>query len=82
MVTIGVDAHKRTHTLVAVDEVGRKLAELTVEATTREHLRVLEWAGQLPGGRRWAIEDCRLVSRRLERTCSAPGSGSRGCRRS
>jgi transposase len=73
MVTIGVDAHKRTHTLVAVDEVGRKLAELTVEATTREHLRVLEWAGQLPGGRRWAIEDCRLVSRRLERDLLGAG---------
>ncbi len=25
MVIVGVDAHKRTHTLVAVDEVGRKL---------------------------------------------------------
>ena len=27
MVVVGVDAHKRTHTLVAVDQVGRKLAE-------------------------------------------------------
>lgn len=67
MVTIGVDAHKRTHTLVAVDEVGRKLAELTIAATSREHLKVLEWAAKLPGERRFAIEDCRLVSRRLER---------------
>ncbi len=26
MLTIGVDAHKRTHTAVAVDEVGREVA--------------------------------------------------------
>ena len=73
MVTIGVDAHKRTHTLVAVDEVGRKLAELTIAAISREHLKVLEWAAKLPGQRRWAVEDCRGVSRRLERDLLAAG---------
>jgi len=25
MVVLGIDAHKRTHTVVAVDEVGRRL---------------------------------------------------------
>jgi transposase len=34
-VVIGVDAHKRSHTLVAVDGVGRKLAERTVGTTAR-----------------------------------------------
>ena len=29
MVIVGADAHKRTHTFVAVDELGRKLAEKT-----------------------------------------------------
>ena len=29
MVILGADAHKRSHTFVAVDEVGRKLAERT-----------------------------------------------------
>jgi hypothetical protein len=33
VVIVGVDAHKRTHTLVAVDDLGRKLAERTVAAT-------------------------------------------------
>ena len=33
-VVIGVDAHKKTHTLVALDGNGRKLAEKTVEAPT------------------------------------------------
>jgi hypothetical protein len=41
MVVVGVDAHKRTHTLVAIDEVGRKLAEKTVASTTTNR-RVVE----------------------------------------
>lgn len=45
-VVIGVDAHKRSHTLVAVDEIGRKIAERTVGTTSEHHLQVLEWAGQ------------------------------------
>ena len=35
MVVVGADVHKRTHTFVAVDEVGRKLGEKTVEADQR-----------------------------------------------
>ena len=30
MVVVGADVHKRTHTFVAVDEVGRKLGEKVV----------------------------------------------------
>jgi hypothetical protein len=32
MVVVGADVHKRTHTFVAVDEVGRQLGSLTVSA--------------------------------------------------
>jgi hypothetical protein len=32
MVTVGGDCHKRTHTLVAVDENGRELGTMTVAA--------------------------------------------------
>src|SRR6266542_4182023 len=56
LVVIGVDAHKRTHTMVATDGVGRRLAETTVEATSDGHLRALEWA----------VEDCRHLTRTLE----------------
>ena len=38
-VVIGVDAHKRSHTLVAVDQVGRKLGERAVPATRRSWRR-------------------------------------------
>ena len=41
MVVVGVDAHKRTHTLVAVDQVGRKLAERTVATTSDGHLQAV-----------------------------------------
>lgn len=36
MVMIGTDFHKRTHTAVALDEVGRRLAEKTVPAVLAE----------------------------------------------
>jgi transposase len=65
LVVIGVDAHKRTHTAVATDAVGRRLAETTVEATTEGHLLALEWASRWPV-RKWAVEDCRHLTRTLE----------------
>ena len=65
MVVIGVDAHKRSHTLVAADEAGRKLAEKTVPATPDGHLAVVAWAAKWPE-RTFALEDCRHLTRRLE----------------
>jgi transposase len=68
MVVIGVDVHKATHTLVAVDPVGSKLGELTVRATTAGHIKALDWARGLHGSNVvWGIEDCRQLSLRLER---------------
>lgn len=71
-VVIGVDAHKRSHTLVAVDQIGRKLGERTAATTSEDHLGILEWAAQWPGVR-FAVEDCRHVTRRLERDLLAAG---------
>lgn len=65
MVIIGADLHKRSHTLVAVDETGRRLAEKTSPATPAGHLELLTWAARFPD-RRFALEDCRHLSRRLE----------------
>jgi transposase len=64
-VIIGVDAHKRTHTLVAVDEAGRELDEKTVAATPDGHLDAVAWAARWPE-RLFALEDCRHLTRRLE----------------
>src|SRR6185503_17454873 len=69
MVVLGVDPHKQTYTVVAVDQTGRQLAQLTVSARTDGQLRLLGWARQLPlgqgGERRWAVEDGRQVAGRL-----------------
>jgi transposase len=75
MVVIGVDAHKRTHTLVAVDEAGRRLAEKTVAATPDGHLEAVEWAARWPE-RIFALEDCRHLTRRLEVDLLRPGEAA------
>ena len=66
MVTLGVDAHKRTHTVVAVDDNGRQLGQRTVAATSAGHLEALRWAEQWTE-RRWAIEHCRHLTLTLTR---------------
>jgi transposase len=68
MVVLGVDPHKQTYTVVAVDQAGRQLAQLTVSARTDGQLRLLGWARRLPvegGERRWAVEDGRQVAGKL-----------------
>lgn len=68
MVVVGADVHKRTHTFVAADEVGRKLGEKVVDATTAGHRQAVRWARREFGvDLVWAIEDCRHLSARLER---------------
>jgi transposase len=67
MVTLGIDAHKRTHTVVAVDDAGRQLGQrTTVSTTTEAHLELVRWADGFGAERVWAVEDCRHLSRRLE----------------
>lgn len=75
--TIGTDSHKATHTFVALDDIGRKVAETTLAATTEGHLRLLVWAAQLqpdaPADAVFALEDCRHLTRRLESDLLAAG---------
>src|ERR1700688_3991735 len=72
MVVLGIDAHKRTHTAVAVDEHGKRLGSTTVSATSAGNLELVRWAGQF-GEHTFAVEDCRHLSRRLERDLLAAG---------
>jgi transposase len=74
MVVVGADVHKRTHTFVAVDEVGRKLAEKVVAATSAGHAEAVMWVRERFGAEVvWAIEDCRHLSARLERDLLTAG---------
>jgi transposase len=74
LVIVGIDAHKRTHTAVAIDEAGRKLGEKTTRMTTTEaNLELVRWADGFGPRRRFAVEDCRHLSRRLEADLLAAG---------
>lgn len=78
MITVGTDVHKATHTFVAVNSLGGKIADMTVPATTAGHTRALDWARSLCGvdadeALLWAIEDCRNMSNRLERDLLGAG---------
>jgi transposase len=70
MIVIGVDVHKQSLTAVAVDQAGRMLDEQTVAVTQHE---LVGWAAGLSGERLWAIEDCRQLTRSLERELIAAG---------
>lgn len=72
MVTVGVDTHKRTHTAVAIDENGMQLKSKTFAATPDGQVDLVEWTAAWPE-RRWAIEDCRHLSRRLEASLLGAG---------
>jgi transposase len=67
MLTIGIDPHKQTHAAVAVDELGRELAQRQVPARREGFAELLAWARKLDGGREWVIEDVRHVAGSLER---------------
>jgi transposase len=69
MIVIGVDVHKHSLTAVAVDELGRTVAEWAGPVGAE----VSRWARSLEEQRLWAVEDCRHVTRGLERTLVGAG---------
>ncbi len=75
MVVIGACAHKRSHTPVAIDHAGRKLAEKTVLATPEGHLVAARWAARWQE-RVFALEDCRHLTRQLEIDLLAVGEAA------
>ena len=54
-VIIGVDPHKASHHVVAVDDHEQELAQVSVRATRTQTTRLLAWAEPFPQ-RTWAIE--------------------------
>jgi transposase len=74
MIVIGVDTHKGSHALSAVDEgTGRVRGSREIKADDAGHLAAVRWARGLGAERVWAIEDCRHVSGRLEQALLAVG---------
>jgi transposase len=72
MVMIGTDSHKHTHTVVAVDDVGRRLGVKTVRTNSEGHLELVRWSAQFDEVS-FALEDCRHLTRRLETDLLAAG---------
>src|SRR6266568_2712095 len=70
MIVIGLDVHKQSVTAVAIDEAGRRLGEKVVMVGGDE---LLGWAAALSDQRLWAVEDCRQLTRWLERQLLATG---------
>jgi transposase len=64
MIVIGLDVHKQSVTAVAIDEAGRELGSKLIEVGSTE---LPAWASQLNSERLWAVEDCRQLTRWLER---------------
>jgi transposase len=64
MIVIGLDVQKQSVTAVAIDEAGRELDEKVIQVGSSE---LPEWAQQLGAERLWAVEDCRQLTRWLER---------------
>jgi transposase len=74
MIVIGVDTHKRQHTLVALDAAtGAARGQLTIPASADGTVEAVRFAAALDDERVWAVEDCRHVSGRLERELLATG---------
>ena len=69
MIVIGVDVHKHSLTAVAVDELGRTVADRSGPVGGD----VVVWAQTLEAERLWAVEDCRHVTRGLEQTLLEAG---------
>jgi transposase len=82
LVVFGIDPHKATHTVVAVDEVGRQVDQRTVAARTPQHRELLGWAHRTADDRdrvwRWRTVGTSLGA--WSGICWLPGSGSCGCR--
>src|SRR5436305_10909034 len=72
---IGVDTHTDTHTACLIDQAGRELATVTVDATADGYAQLLDWAAQCSPGPRlpWAVEGCRSHGAGLYRMFTAAG---------
>jgi transposase len=69
MIVVGLDVHKHSLTAVVVDELGRTLTARSGPVD----VEILDWASTLGADRLWALEDCRHVTRTLERALGAAG---------
>ena len=71
-VMIGVDPHKGSHTAVVIGPAEVPFGELTVRASSRQAVRLLDWAAQWPE-RTWAVEGAGGLGHMLAQQLLAAG---------
>jgi transposase len=76
-VMIGVDPHKGSHTVVAIDAAEKQLDELRVRASASQAERLLAWAQGWPE-RTWAVEGAGGVGHLLAQQLLSAGERA-GC---
>lgn len=52
----GVDAHKETHTVVFLDQLGRRVQSITIQADASGYQQAMSVAQELPGSVLWGLE--------------------------
>ena len=75
MITIGVDAHKRIHVAVAVDEAGRMMESSEIANNPGSWQELSEWARGLGASRQWGVEGSGNYGRGLSRLPHGEGTG-------
>lgn len=73
MVTIGVDAHKRVHVAVALDEAGQTVSRWKGANTAEGWEALRRWAAALGASRQWGIEGAWNYGRGLAQHLVAAG---------
>jgi transposase len=80
MVLLGVDPHKDTHTVVAVDQAGRQLDQTTVPARSLGHGELVGWARTLARPRPTELGGGGLPARHWPAGTRPAGCGERALR--
>jgi transposase len=74
MIVIGVDAHKRMHAAVAIDDAGQEIDQWTGPNHAEGWQDLARWAAALPGPRVWGIEGAWNYGRGLAQQLVAAGA--------
>jgi transposase len=72
-VTVGVDTHKDLHVAAARDQLGRRLATTTAQATRAGYARLLAWTRALGEVEAWGVEGTGSYGAGLARFLAAAG---------
>lgn len=73
MIWIGVDAHKRLHQALALDEQGQVRGERTITNDERSWAALLDWARGIDAERLWAVEGAWYLGRGLAQYLARAG---------